>query len=94
MVGLGDQHLLLPAGGQLAEQAVDFQHKVGVGHRLHHEIKGVHLVALHGELGHVGHEDEGHRLIHPAQQGGGVHAAGLGKADIHEHQVVHRAVAV
>ena len=89
--GLGDHNGVrhaLDAG----EGTGELHLKAAVGHGLDDVVKGLDLVPLHSELGHVGHEDQGDLLIHLPQPPGGLHAVHVGQLDIHEHQVVHRAV--
>ena len=47
----------------VADCLAEFHLKIVVLHRFQHKIQCLHLVALDGVLGHVGHKDQGGLLI-------------------------------
>ncbi|MDD6360146.1 MAG: hypothetical protein PUG08_09330 [Parafannyhessea umbonata] len=69
------------------ERAPHAHGEVAVAHGLDHEVQRVHLIALHGVLGEVGHEYERRRGIFLAKQLGGLHAVDAGQAYVHEDEV-------
>lgn len=69
------------------EHVFELHGEVVVADGLDHEIGGVDLVALDGELRHVGDEDERHGIVHVAQLAGGLHAVDVGQHNVEQHDV-------
>lgn len=65
-----------------------------IGDRLEHIVQRPHRVPLHGELRHVGEEDDDHLVVHLADGLGGAHAVHIGHGDIHKDDVVAGSIAL
>lgn len=76
------------AAGHLAHGAVKVHGEPGKRGRLHQKAQRVHLVAAHGVLGQVGHEDDARGAALRAQQLGGLHAVDAGQLNVEQADVV------
>lgn len=88
----GERNIVLAPAAHPLQGPVDTLGEGIVGDGLEHKVHGVHGVALHHILGHIGDEDDNHLHVQLPDALGGGHAVHVAHFNIHEDDVVFRPV--